>query len=136
VRQLRAAGATILLTTHDMEEAQALADRVVVLSGGVVVAAGPPSAIGGRDAERARITFRLPDGYTIADLPLPADARNGVVVIETGSPTHTLHELTDWAVRHGTPLPGLTLDRPSLEDVYLRLTGDGAPAGAPERTTR
>ena len=65
VRQLRAAGTTILLTTHDMDEAQALADRVVVLSGGVVVAQGPPATLGGRDAERARITFTLPDGYAI-----------------------------------------------------------------------
>ena len=137
VRELRTAGMTILLTTHAMDEAQALADRVVVLSGGVVVAEGPPSAIGGRDAEQTRITFTLPDGYTAADLPLPA--RTGpdrLVVAETSNPTPALYQLTDWAIRHGTVLAGLTVERPSLEDVYLRLTNSGAPAGAPERNPR
>jgi ABC-2 type transport system ATP-binding protein len=136
VRQLRTAGTTILLTTHAMDEAQALADRVVLLSGGVVIADGPPAALGGRDAERVRITFTLPAGYALTDLPLPAEAANGVVLVETGRPTETLHQLTDWALRRGTVLAGLTVDRPSLEDVYLQLTGDGALAGAPERTTR
>jgi ABC-2 type transport system ATP-binding protein len=136
VRQLRAAGTTILLTTHDMDEAQALADRVVLLSGGVVVAAGPPAALGGRDTEVARITFTLPDGYTAADLPQPAASENDVVVVETGSPTEALHQLTGWAMQRGTVLAGLTVHRPSLEDVYLQLTSNGAPAGAPERTPR
>ena len=136
VRQLRTAGTTILLTTHAMDEAQALANRVVLLSGGVVIADGPPAALGGRDAERVRITFTLPAGYALTDLPLPAEAANGVVLVETGRPTETLHQLTDWALRRGTVLAGLTVDRPSLEDVYLQLTGDGALAGAPERTTR
>ena len=136
VRQLRTAGTTILLTTHAMDEAQALADRVVLLSGGVVIADGPPAALGGRDAERVRITFTLPAGYALTDLPLPAEEANGVVLVETGRPTETLHQLTDWALRRGTVLAGLTVDRPSLEDVYLQLTGDGALAGAPERITR
>ena len=135
VRQLRTAGTTILLTTHAMDEAQALADRVVVLSGGVVVAEGPPATLGGRDAERARITFTLPGGYAVTDLPLPAKAADGVIQVETGRPTEALHQLTDWALRRGTALAGLTVDRPSLEDVYLRLTSDGGPAGAPERTS-
>jgi ABC-2 type transport system ATP-binding protein len=127
---------TILLTTHDMDEAQALADRVVLLSGGVVVAAGEPAALGGREAERARISFRLPAGYTAADLPVPADSADGVVVVETDAPTQALHRLTGWAITRGQVLNGLTVQRPSLEDVYLRLTSEGAPARAPERTTR
>jgi ABC-2 type transport system ATP-binding protein len=136
VRQLRAAGTTILLTTHDMAEAQALADRVVLLNSGVVVAEGPPAALGGRDAERARITFALPAGTAISDLPVPATVHNGSVVVETASPTGDLNRLTSWAVRRGIALPALTVGRPSLEDIYLQLTGDGARSGAPERSTR
>jgi ABC-2 type transport system ATP-binding protein len=132
VRGLRSAGTTILLTTHDMEEAQALADRVVVLHGGAVVAQGRPSELSGRDAEQARISFTLPCGYAVGELPLAAESINGRVVVQTASPTHALHELTGWAVRHGTELAGITVDRPSLEDVYLRLTSDRARASAPE----
>jgi len=136
VRQLRAAGTTVLLTTHDMEEAQALADRVVVLSAGLVVADGPPAALGGRDSARARITFTLPDGDAITDLPLDGTARNGAVVVETANPTLALQELTGWALRRGTVLAGLTVERPSLEDVYLQLTQESAHTGALERSTR
>src|SRR5262249_31148268 len=126
VRQLRASGTTVLLTTHDMDEAQALADRVVVLSAGLVVAAGPPAVLGGRDRGGARSTFALPDGGAISDLPLPGIEHNGAVVVETANPTMALSELTDWAVRRGTELAGLAVERPSLEDVYLRLTHESA----------
>ena len=136
VRELRASGTTILLTTHDMAEAQALADRVVLLNNGAVVAEGPPAGLGGRDAERARITFTLPPGFPPADLPVPAGLHDGAVVIETVSPTEELHRLTSWALRRDITLSGLTVDRPSLEDVYLRLTRDGAPSGAAERSPR
>jgi ABC-2 type transport system ATP-binding protein len=136
VRGLRAGGTTILLTTHDMEEAQALADRVVLLTGGTVAAAGRPAELGGRDGGQARIRFTLPAGYGPADLPLPADWGNGAFTVATDNPTLALHELTRWALGQGTILGGLTVRRPSLEDVYLQLTQEGALAGAPERTTR
>ena len=150
VRNLRDAGTTIVLTTHYMDEAQALADRVVVMSGGRIVAEGPPSTIGGRDTARARIRFALPDGYTAADLPLSdlpraAVAGHGLVTLETAEPTEALHRLTDWALRRGTVLDQLTVDRASLEDVYLRLTSDsdsdsdsghGAPDPLTEGSTR
>ena len=136
IRALRAAGTTILLTTHDMAEAQALADRVVLLSGGAVVAEGPPAGLGGQDGERARISFTLPPGFPVTGLPVPAGIHNGAVVIETASPTAELHRLTSWAVQCDVTLSGLTVERPSLEDAYLRLTRDGAPAGAPERSKR
>ncbi len=133
VRQLRTDGITILLTTHDMAEAQALADRVVLLSNGAVVAEGPPTGLGGPDAEHTRITFTLPPGVALADLPVSGVSREGSVVIETTQPTVELHRLTSWAVRHDFMLSGLTVDRPSLEDVYLRLTRDAAPSAAPEK---
>jgi ABC-2 type transport system ATP-binding protein len=136
VRQLRVSGVTILLTTHDMEEAQALADRVVVLSSGLVVADGPPAELGGRDNAQARISFTLRDGEAISDLPLPATEGNGGVVVATANPTLALHELTGWALRRGTVLTGLTVDRPSLEDVYLHLTRESALTGAQERSIR
>jgi ABC-2 type transport system ATP-binding protein len=127
VRQVRAAGTTILLTTHDMAEAQALADRVVLLNGGTIAAEGPPAGLGGRDAERTRISFRLPPGVPVTALPVPADMQHGAVVIETAHPTEDLHRLTGWAVQRGVTLSVLTVDRPSLEDVYLRLTHGSAP---------
>ena len=137
VRQLRATGTSILLTTHAMDEAQALADQVVVLSSGVVVAAGPPAELAGRDRDPTRITFTLTDGYPAAGLPLPTQpGLDGLVVIETRNPTRDLHELTGWAIRHGAQLAGLTVDRPSLEDVYLQLTHDGALPSTPETTAR
>jgi ABC-2 type transport system ATP-binding protein len=136
VRGLRRDGTTILLTTHDMEEANALADRVIVLSGGVVVAEGAPSELGGRGTGKARITFRLPEGFSTGVLPVPATAANGVIAIETASPTRALHLLTDWAVRQGLELGGLTVNPPSLEDIYLRLTSSSAPPSVPERTAK
>jgi ABC-2 type transport system ATP-binding protein len=141
VRSLRGSGTTIMLTTHYMDEAQALADRVAVLADGRIVAEGTPSTIGGRDHARARISFTLPEGYTAADLPLdagPATVEPGVglVSLETAEPTQTLYELTGWALDHGTVLGQLTVDRPSLEDVYLRLTGHAALDPAMERSTR
>ena len=136
VRELRAGGTTILLTTHDMAEAQALADRVVVLSAGVVVADGRPDELGGCDSERVRIAFTLPGGYAPGDLPVTAEFVGGRFVLQTTSPTQALYELTAWAVQRGTVLAGLTVDRPRLEDVYLRLTSDHALASAPEGSTR
>ena len=137
LRGLRAAGTTIVLTTHYMDEAQALADRVAVMAGGQIVAEGTPSAIGGRDTARARIRFALPAGIAAGDLPaaaVPGD--DGLVTVQSTEPTQTLHQLTGWALDHGTVLDRLTVDRPSLEDVYLRLTGHGEPARALEGSTR
>jgi ABC-2 type transport system ATP-binding protein len=140
VRDLRTAGTTILLTTHDMGEAQALADRVVLVSDGLVVADGTPASLGGRDAGTVRISFEQPAGYDLADLPLPTGsaraAGGGRIVVETATPTLVLQQLTAWALYRGLELAGLTIDRPSLEDVYLKLTNHDELATTPERNTR
>jgi len=129
VRNLRDAGTTILLTTHYMEEAQSLADRVAVIAAGTIVAEGSPATIGGRDTAQARIRFGLPAGCRSAELPLGVEEETeGRVTIAVDEPTAALHTLTEWALRRGTVLPQLVVDRPSLEEVYLRLT-DVAGAG-------
>jgi ABC-2 type transport system ATP-binding protein len=122
VRGIRTLGRTVLLTTHYMDEAQHLADRICVMAAGEIVAEGRPETIGGRHAAAARIRFQLPEGLELAALPLPARADEGRVVLETATPTRTLHDLTAWAVARGLELPGLEVLRPSLEDVYLELT--------------
>ena len=137
VRSLRDSGTTILLTTHYMEEAQALADRVAVLSDGQVVAQGTLADIGGRAAAQTQIRFALPRGCVAADLP--AWARPGMgpaagpeagdlVAVAVSEPTRALHDLTTWALDRGLVLDRLTVEPPSLEDVYLRLTGPGRAA--------
>jgi ABC-2 type transport system ATP-binding protein len=136
VRGLRGEGTTIVLTTHYMEEAQALADRVAVISGGQIVAEGTPATIGGRDTARARIRFARPGGCGAGDLPFDVVPGDGLVTVETAEPTRTLHQLTGWALRHGTVLDQLTVDRPSLEDIYLRLTDHDGPGPTTERSTR
>ena len=132
VDNLRSLGKTILLTTHYMDEAQNLADRVVVLSGGAIVAEGTPESLGGRDVAEAVISFRLPVELSLADLPsgLPATPRlqENHVMLRTTSPTAALNLLTAWAVGRGEELEALTVTRPSLEDIYLQLTGDTHPA--------
>jgi ABC-2 type transport system ATP-binding protein len=131
VRDLCAEGRTVVLTTHYMDEAQALADTVVVLAEGRIVASGPPDTLGGRDHGVSTIRFVLPAGTVVADLPLPAgvvaEVRGGSVAFSVAEPTAVLHDLTRWALDRGEGLVGLSVVRPSLEDVYLSLTGDAAP---------
>ena len=127
VDSLRDLGKTILLTTHYMDEAQNLADRVAIMAGGRIVAEGDPESLGGRDVAEAVVSFRLPNGARLADLPgdLPDGLRQeeDLVLLRTTAPTRALHTLTGWALARGEELEALAVTRPSLEDVYLRLTG-------------
>ncbi len=124
VEELRARGRTILLTTHYMEEAQRLADRVAVLADGRLIAVAAPDELGGEEA--ALVSFRLPDGVEPADLPVEVYGRGPEVGFRTATPTRDLAPLLSWAAVRGYELEGLTVSRPSLEDVYLKLTEEAA----------
>ena len=131
IRRLAAAGTTVLLTTHYMDEVEVLADRVAVLSGHEIVASGTPSSIGGRDLGAVTIRFRLPHGVTLAALPVPArPAGDGHVEIHTEEELQVLHDLTGWALAGGHALQGLSVLRVSLEDIYLGLTDGAGPRRA------
>jgi ABC-2 type transport system ATP-binding protein len=123
---LRELGKTVFLTTHYMDEAENLADRIAVISGGEIVAEGTPRTLGGRERMAARIRFSLPDGVGVDELPLPAHATNGSVTIESEHVLSDVKAVADWALSRGLDLPDLDVRRPSLEDVYLQLTGAAA----------
>jgi ABC-2 type transport system ATP-binding protein len=108
IRSLRSLGKTVLLTTHYLDEAEQLADRVAVMREGVIVRVGTPRELTAGDLE-VEIRYR----------------RNGEeIVIRTTEPTRALHELTADALARGEELERLEVRRPSLEDVYLTLTGN------------
>ncbi len=109
VRSLRDLGKTILLTTHYLEEAQALADRVAIVKDGRILAIGPPRELG-VGAAHYRVAYRARDGE--------------LVELQTDDPTRLLHELTGEALERGESLQELSVARPTLEDVYLELTAD------------
>jgi ABC-2 type transport system ATP-binding protein len=110
IRSLRELGKTVLLTTHYLDEAQELADRVAIIKGGRILAEGSPSELGVGRGSRYRVAYANGDG----------DA----TVIETDDPTRLLHELTGAALARGEQLRSLSVTRPSLEDIYLELTAD------------
>jgi ABC-2 type transport system ATP-binding protein len=124
VKNLRDLGKTVFLTTHYMDEAQYLADRVAVIAAGLIVAEGPPGTLAGRDAGETLIRWRGSGGRS--DLPFElarhAVARNGLIEIRIQDATRALHVLTGWALERGVQLEELTVTRPTLEDVYLELT--------------
>jgi ABC-2 type transport system ATP-binding protein len=110
IRNLRSLGTTILLTTHYLDEAQALADRVAIVKDGRVLAIGPPDELGVGGASY-RVVYR--------------DAHGDLVERQTEDPTALLHELTGEALEQGERLEELSVTRPTLEEVYLELTADG-----------
>jgi len=125
IEGLRDLGKTVMLTTHYMDEAQALADRVAVIASGRIIAAGTPDDLGGRRDAECVISFELPGGDSATVQAAVAgewSRTNGRLSLRTGDPTRSLHELTGWALANGIGLEGLEVTRPSLEDVYLELT--------------
>jgi ABC-2 type transport system ATP-binding protein len=128
VAGLRDLGKTVFLTTHYMDEAEYLADRIIVVAAGKVVAEGTPSTLGGRDSMPATIAFTLPAGSSAAELPaalrLGRTARPGRVHLESTSPLTDVASLAEWARERDIDLPDLQVTRPSLEDVYLDLVKD------------
>ena len=149
IRGLRDLGKTVFLTTHFMDEAEALADRIMILAAGQIVASGTPQTIGGRSAGATVISFTLPEDMTMDALPPlpgqvepaslagqsggpvlsarktePAARGHGRVEIQVTEPLPALHALSGWALEHGLPLPDITVSRPSLEDIYLKLTSE------------
>jgi ABC-2 type transport system ATP-binding protein len=133
---LRDLGKTVFLTTHYMEEAQVLADRVAIISAGRIVATGSPDELAGDGESRTEISFRLPDGVHAPDLPFAvrtsARIDAGVVSLTAEDPIPLLRELTNWAADRGVGLPGLTVGAPNLEDIYLELTERADGAESPE----
>jgi ABC-2 type transport system ATP-binding protein len=120
---LRDLGKTIFLTTHYMDEAQRLADRVTIIAGGEIVATGTPEDLGDRENQPATIKFKLPAGVAGDDVPGGGEVgEDGEVLLSTTSPVATLNELTGWALGRGIDLDGLEVTRPTLEDIYLELT--------------
>jgi ABC-2 type transport system ATP-binding protein len=124
---LRKLGKTVFLTTHYMDEAEALADRIAVLSAGVIVAEGTPTTLGGRDRAPYEITFTLPVGVGIDGLPVsPGEVRLlnalGRVLITSEHVMPALQALSSWAINGGHQVSDLHVRRPALEDVYLALT--------------
>jgi ABC-2 type transport system ATP-binding protein len=127
VDALRDLGKTVLLTTHYMDEAEHLADRVAVIDAGLLVAVGSADQL--RDAGRnnAAISFRLPGTSTLADLPVlegRVELVDRTLRVQTPHPTRDMNTLTGWAMNRGIELDSLQLSRPSLEEVYLQLTDE------------
>jgi ABC-2 type transport system ATP-binding protein len=132
VKNLAALGKTVFLTTHYMDEAEYLADRVAIIARGQIVAEGPPATLAARDTAPSVVRFRLPS----ADIALPDPIRGGATVtghdveFSTADPTQSLHELTSWAIGQHITLDRLEVIRPSLEAVYLELTEQAQADGA------
>ncbi len=118
VRALADLGKTVLLTTHYLDEAQALCDRVAIVKHGRILAVGPPAELGVGTSTHYRVAWRDEDG--------------ALVTRETDDPTALLHQLTSAALARGVGLQDLSVTRPSLEDVYLELTADAPASEQPD----
>ncbi len=126
VKGLCTEGTTVLLTTHYLDEAEHLADRVGVLTHGKLVAEGTPAELIGGVADTV-VSFAIDrdaDGLLDGIVPASASIRGGTVEFSTTTPTRDLHAITSWALDHDIDLASLSVVRPSLEDVFLGLAGE------------
>ena len=116
----------MFLTTHYMDEAQHLADRVAVMNAGEIIAIGQPEELGGRDLRPAEIRFSLPGAWSLGDPDVPCKQRKlegDRVLVVTKDPVVAAQRITTWAVDHDVDLGHFSVSQPSLEDIYLELTG-------------
>jgi ABC-2 type transport system ATP-binding protein len=126
IEGLQQLGKTIFLTTHYLDEAQHLSDRVAILRDGGIVAMGPPEELAG-DGGGTVIRFRLPQGVSLDDVRARLDGAaletsGNEVSFRTEHPQQALYRLTSWAEQERIELAALDVRRPSLEDVFLELT--------------
>jgi ABC-2 type transport system ATP-binding protein len=132
IRSLCSLGKTVFLTTHFMDEAQTLADRVAIMREGEIIALGSPDELGGRDTRPTEIRFVLPPGVELADLPeLPAVSvgmEGELALISSHEGVRATQLLTTWAIDRALDLDRFSVAQPSLEDVYLELTTDAVNA--------
>ncbi len=129
---LRQLGKTVFLTTHYMEEAERLADRIAIIAAGQIIAQGTPRTLDGRDRTNAQIIFTVPVDTTAADLPASLADRaepqpDRRVALSSAGVAADLHVLSGWALARGVELDDLEVCRPTLEDVYLELTSQPPP---------
>jgi ABC-2 type transport system ATP-binding protein len=130
VKNLTGIGKTIFLTTHFMDEAQYLATRAAVIAKGVIVAEGTPGTLGGRDHMQTRVRFKVAEGQpSPPDLGGTSSLSDGSFEIRTDNPTKVVHDLTTWVLERGFVFDVLEVSQPSLEDVYIGLTGGEAGTG-------
>ena len=125
IRRLSSEGTTVLMSSHYMDEVEALAHRVAVLSRGRLAALGSTASLGGRDTSETTIRFALPSGVAVTELPVaPTRVDDGMVEIKTQDDVTALHRLTGWALERGLAFAALSVTRETLEDIYLALTRD------------
>lgn len=130
IKNLASLGKTVVLTTHFMDEAQYLADRVVVISKGRIVAEGAPATLGYRDRAEARVRFRIPANVRPPDGFEGALGPDGFFNATLEDPVPDLYRLLSWAINQHVDLDGLEATRPSLEDIYLSLTSPASAVAA------
>jgi ABC-2 type transport system ATP-binding protein len=140
VRSLCELGKTVFLTTHYMDEAQALANRVAVMRAGEIIAIGSPDELGGRDLRPTEIRFSLPSGWSLGDVPEVACEQRSItgdrVVMLTHDPLQAANAITTWALDHAIELGHFSVTQPTLEDIYLELTRSTDDNPIPEEVVR